>query len=117
MSEEKFEKRRKGVEILLDIIFLFNLISLFVMGIFKVLYLNGQASVDMYNYKQIIIQCIVTVLLYISTRLAHNGHILAGFIGVFIAIVEILLAGVIWKLVGIVLLIDSIVYFIEYKKK
>lgn len=116
MSEEKFEKRRKGVEILLDIIFIFNLIALFVMGIYKVSYLTGKASIDMFTNKEIVIHIITTIFLYVSTRLAHKGHILAGFIGIFIAITEILLAGIIWKFVGILLLIDSIVYFVEYKK-
>lgn len=117
MDNKKFEKRRKGVEIIFDIIFWFNLISLIVSIAFKIFYLTGKASVDTITYQELAINVVTVIFIFVCSRLAHKGNIAAGIIGVIIAILEIMLAGILWKLIGVLLLIDSIMYLINYKKQ
>ena len=116
MDNKNFEKARKTIEFVFDVIFLLNLFYLIIGGIFKILYATGAATVDLFTYSQLIIQAIITLILYFPTRLANKGHFAAGIIGIIVAVFEIFCGGVIWKIVGVALLIDSIIFLIKFKK-
>ena len=52
----------------------------------------------------------------ISINLMRNDSSGAGIIGIILAVIEILFAGIVWKIIGILLLVDSIWYFVEFYK-
>ena len=81
---EKFEKRRKGVELLFDIIFWFYLIEIIGYIVFKVLYIAGIATVDIFNLGEFLILLLGLGLMFCSARLAHDGKIAAGIIGIIL---------------------------------
>ena len=116
-KSEKFEKRRKSVETIFDIIFIFQVLGLIISIVFKVLFITGIASVDVSPVLGIVIDAVFAAFTFLCARLAHHGHIAAGIIGIIVALSEIILAGILWKIVGILLLIDSILYLVNYSKK
>jgi len=116
VSKQSFEKRRKGVELIFDIIFWVNLLTLIGAIIFKVLYLLKIASVDIISISDLVVYLITALVLFFAARMAHNGNVLAGILGIFVAALEIIFAGLLWKIVGILLLIDSVMYLVNYKK-
>lgn len=117
MQKKDFEKRRKAIELFFDIIFWANLIGIIISVFFKVAYLTGLATVDIINYSELISNAIGLILIFIATRLAHSGHIAAGIIGIVVAILESIFAGMLGQVVGIFLGIDSVMYLINYKMK
>lgn len=116
MSKHGFEKRRKGVELIFDIIFWVNLITLIGAVIFKVLYLLKVASADIITISNLVVYLIISLFMFFAAKLAHNGNVFAGILGILVAILEIIFAGILWKVVGVLLLIDSIMYLVNYKK-
>ncbi len=101
MEKNEFEKRRKGVEKLFDILFWFQL---------------GKIETDVYSYEVLAVNAGLLVLLFIATRLAKKGHIAAGILGIIVGIVEIIAGGIGGVIIGVLLLIDSIMFLVNYKK-
>lgn len=112
---EKFEKRRKGVELLFDIIFWFYLIEIIGYIVFKVLYIAGIATVDIFNLGEFLILLLGLGLMFCSARLAHDGKIAAGIIGIIVAVFQVLFGDILGFIIGLLLGIDSIMYLISYK--
>ena len=102
-KENNFEIRRKGVELVFDLMFFFTLISTFI--------------TDISSATTLIIRILTLIILFICTRLAHTGNIFAGIIGIIIGIIEFLYSGLIFQLLGGLLIIDSIMYLLLYYKK
>ncbi|MBQ1551051.1 MAG: hypothetical protein IIZ67_03020 [Bacilli bacterium] len=116
MEKNEFEKRRKGVEKLFDILFWFQLVLLVLAIVLKVLYLLGKVEIDVYSYTTLAINAGLLVFLFIATRLAKKGHIAAGIIGIIVGIVEIIAGGTVGVIIGLLLLIDSIMFLVNYNK-
>ena len=116
MKNKKFEKRRKGVETLFDVIFWFYLIETVGLILFKIFYVTGLASVDVFNTVQFTVLLVGLVSMFFSSHLAHKGHVAAGIIGIFVALTQFIFGGLLWKIVGALLAIDSIMYLVYYKK-
>lgn len=116
MENNEFEKRRKGVEKLFDIIFWIQLIGLILAVVLKVLYLTGKTEVDLYSYQVLAINVALLIFIFIATRLAKKGHIAAGIIGIIVGVVEIISGGIVGFIIGMLLLIDSIMFLTNYKK-
>lgn len=117
MEKNDFEKRRKGVETLFDVIFWFQLIGLIIAIVLKILYKTGTINTDLYSYKVLAINFGFLVFLFFATRLAKKGHIAAGIIGLIVGIGELISGGLTGTILGILLIIDSILFLVNYKKK
>ncbi len=117
MKNAKFEKRRKAVEGIFDCIFWFYLIEIIVSIGFKVAYGIGKASVDIFDLKSYIILLIGLCFMFFSSRLAHKGHIAAGIIGMIVGLIQFFFGKVFGVIIGLILLIDSIMYLLCFEKK
>ena len=53
--------------------------------------------------------------MFCSARLAHDGKIAAGIIGIIVAVLQVLFGNILGFIVGLLLGIDSIMYLISYK--
>lgn len=117
MENKNFEKRKKGIIITFNVIFWLSLANFVLQILIAIFGSLAIGKIDLSNYVDLLSYTITTIFMFTSIKLARNGSIGAGIIGVTIAIIEILFAGVVWKIIGILLLIDSIIYLIEYNKK
>lgn len=117
MSNGNFEKRRKEVETIFDIIFWFYLLEIIGYIVFEILYATGIASIDIFEMKEFVALLVGLCLMAISARLAHKGHIAAGIIGIIVALIQVFFGGTIGLAIGLFLGIDSIMYLINYNKK
>ena len=107
---EKFEKRRKGVAFLLKINIAFVIIDLLIAII-------APAKFIMFDQSTYIIKDIVSlVLAFLAIKSAEEAKTSAGIIGILFAIID-LTGGFIIFAIGLLLLIDSILYIKDYPKK
>ena len=111
-----FEKRKKGLEFTFLILFWVQLASVIISGLFKILYIANVATVDIVTIPELIISLVAVVLMYVIVRLARNGHIAAGIIGILIGVI-LFFSGTLWWVIGALLLMDSILYIVYYNKK
>lgn len=116
MENQKFGKRKKGIETLFDVIFWIYFIEVLVYFLFKILYIVGVASVDIFNWGTILVLLLCLGFLYLSIRLVRVGHVAAGFIGIVVALAQIFFGGALGIVIGLLLGIDSILYLVNYKK-
>ncbi|MEE3343308.1 MAG: hypothetical protein VZS44_04370 [Bacilli bacterium] len=107
-KKENFEKRRKGVETLFDIIFLIILIETIAYLCLGYVKNNPSYFVSL---------LIVTCCMFAAVILARKGHIAAGIIGIIIAVIQVLGGNLISLGIGLLLGTDSIMYLIDYNKK
>ena len=110
MAQGNFEKRKKGVELVFKCLFWLNLISAL---IFVLLMIFGEQAVLLYP---VIVFGIAAVLMFFAAKLAHSGHIAAGIIGIIVGLFEFSGGSILSTIIGILLLIDSILYLVNYKK-
>ena len=111
MAQGDFEKRRKGVESIFKGLFWLNIILAIGLG---VLMFIGQTDILIYP---IVVYCVAAVLMFFTSRLAHKGSLAAGIIGIIVGLLELSAASVLSTIIGILLLIDSILYIVYYKKQ
>ncbi len=118
MENNRFEKRKKGIINILNIMLWAGIIGLAGQIFFKILYLLNLIKYDLTDYTLVgyIISIIYVVFMFFSVNLAKKGSMAAGIIGIVMGIMEILLGGLIWKIFGALLVIDSIIYLIYYNK-
>jgi len=116
MKKDSFEKRRRGVEICFDIMFLLEVISVFVSLIFKIAYFTGIAALDIISNQEIIVGIIISAMLFVCTRLAHKGHYAAGVFGIIGSLLTWFSGGILVFVLSVLLFIDSIIYLINYKR-
>ena len=117
MAKTDFEKRRKSVEKLFNVIFWIQLVAVVAAIILKILYLTDSISEDLFTYVQIIVNIGVVIVLFIATRLAKSGNKAAGIIGIITGIVLFVAEGLMGNILGILLLIDSILFLVNFNKK
>lgn len=109
-TNEKFEKRRKGVAFLLKINIAIVIVDLLITII-------APANFIMFDQSTYIIKDIVSlVLAFLAIKSAEEAKISAGIIGILFAIID-LTGGFIIFAIGLLLLIDSILYIKDYPKK
>ncbi len=113
---KKFEKRRSGIETLFDVIFLCELFGVIGGVGWKLLYVFKIAAYDIISYQQIICSIIISMMMFICTRLAHKGYFSAGIFGIIIAVLNLLFSGILFWIFGALLFIDSIVFLVKYNK-
>lgn len=106
---EKFEKRRKGVSLLLNINFIIIIIDLIIAIFLPVSFL----LFDKFAY--IIKDIVSLVLAFFARKSAKDGKLSAGIIGIIFAMID-LTGSLILFIMGVLLLLDSILYIKEYKK-
>lgn len=116
MDNKKFEKRRRWVEGLFDILFMLKVVDCAVMLFYKIAYIVDFVPYDLVTYVEICLSIIVTICMFISARLAHKGHIAAGIIGLCFGLINFLCGGLIGIILGLILAADSVTYLIYYKK-
>ena len=112
---DDFEVRRKGVETVFDILFFLGVFEVLGYGLFKVLYILGIATFDVISFTEIIVSIILCGMMFICTRLAHKGYLTAGIFGIIVALFYLIFGGVFLKILGVLLLCDSILYLFKYK--
>ena len=117
MGNEAFEKRRRGIQLLFTIMFWMILVEVFGYVLFKAFYALGISTVDIFNLKDFILLLISLAFMLFSTRLASSGNIFAGIIGIIVATIQILFGGIVGQIIGVLLVIDSVLYVINYNKK
>lgn len=118
-KNNKFEKRKKGVVDVFRAIFWVGVIQVAYETIFRILYFTNLIKYDVTNWNTLayIISFVYLGVVFLCVKLAKKGSVYAGVLGIIFGIVEILVAGTLWKFIGIVLLIDSIMYLVHYNKK
>lgn len=108
-KKNNLEKRRKGIEFLFDIIFWFMLI----ITIEEIIeYIVGSN-----NLFSLLFVIIPLIIIFFCARLAHMGNIYAGIFGIVIGTFLFLLREIIFSIIGLLLVIDSIMYIMAYSKK
>lgn len=119
MEKNKFEKRRKGVVEIFNAIFWFGVIGVAGEIILKIFYLTNVLKYDLteYTIMNYVISFIYLGIMFFCVKLAKKGSIYAGVLGIIFGILEILIAGILWKIIGALLLFDSIMYLVNYNKK
>jgi len=118
-KNNKFEKRKKGVVDVFRAIFWVGVIQVTYETIFRILYFTNLIKYDVTNWNSLayIISFVYLGVVFLCVRLAKKGSVYAGVLGIIFGVVEILVAGTLWKFIGAVLLIDSIMYLVHYNKK
>lgn len=109
-EEKKLEKRRKGVETIFDMMFMMFIIMVIIEWIL--------GEIDFSTTRGIILAIYLTgatVLTFIAARLAHHGKISAGVIGIIVGCIAILSRGILDIIAGVLLLIDSVLFIINYE--
>ena len=117
MKNDNFEKKKKNMIITFSVMFLLGLANFVIQIIITILDCLIVEKLDLSNFPNVLIYAIITIFMFISIKLLRNNSISAGIIGIILAIIEILFAGVVWKLIGILLLVDSIIYLVDFNKK
>ncbi len=117
MKKINFENRSKAMEKLFDIIFWIQFIAVIMAIVYKILYLKGIVKSDPYTYQIIAINIGYLIFLFISTRLAKKGHVVAGIIGIIVGIGEFITGEILGIILYLLLFINSISYLDEYYKK
>lgn len=119
MEKNKFKKRRKSVVDIFNAIFWCGVIEVAGEIIFKILYLTNVLKYDVTEYTLLsyVISFVYLGVMFLCVKLAKKGSIYAGVLGIIVGILEILIAGLIWKFIGALLLLDSIMYLVNYNKK
>lgn len=81
-----------------------------------ILQLIGVINFDSYTNIQLVFTIIFTVIMYFTKILVHKKSNWAGIIGIIVAILNILFSGIVWKILGAFLLVNSIIYLVNYNK-
>ena len=105
-----FENSRKTIETIFDIIFWINLVSL-VFTIFFAMFAGGKL-----NALSIAETIVGMLLVFYAARQAHKGTIYAGILGLIASVLYLLTPGGLYFYLGIFLIIDSILYIVNFKR-
>lgn len=111
MEKEKFKKSKKWIIELFTVYFWGSIIDI----IFKVLYFMMDIDAGK-SLKSYILRFTALCIYYIVLKLAKKNAKIVGFIGMAYGVFEILLGGWFWKLIGALLLFNSIRYLVHYKE-
>ncbi len=117
MANKKFENRQKGIILLFEILFIYQTACLIVALLLKLAFMAHIATVDTYTSAEIYGYLEAALLAFCVARLARNGDFVAGVIGIIIGIISLIFGGILWQPIGALLLVDSILYLVNYKKK
>ena len=108
-KDNNVEKRRKGIELVFDLMFWFIVID----AIFEIVnLLSGKGDVV-----RLVVALVLVGVMFAGARLAHNGNMVAGVVGIIVGGVVFLTGGIIFNILGALLVIDSIAYLIVLDKK
>lgn len=119
MKKSKLEKRKKGIIDALSAMLWFGVFYVGGETILKILYLTNVLKYDITEYTLLsyVISFVYLGVMFLCVKLAKKGSMYAGVLGIIIGILNILYSGIIWEIIGALLLIDSIMYLINYNKK
>jgi len=118
MENNKFESKQKSIVKIFNIIFWCGVIGVAYEIIFKILFLTNIINHDVTEYTLLhyIISFIYLGVMFACVKFAKKGSIYAGILGIIVGILEILVAGLLWEIIGAILIVDSIVYLVNYNK-
>ena len=113
------DKSRKKIIEYFNAMFWANIICLLLDVVVNFLHVVNILKYDVSNLTLVgfIISIIYIIGMYITVKLAKENSILAGILGIAFGTLEIILGGSLFKIIGIILVINSIMYLTLLKKK
>ena len=108
-KKDNVEKRRKGIELVFDLMFWFTIIDA-VLELANLL--SGKGEIV-----RLVVALVLVGVMFAGARLAHNGNMVAGVLGIIVGGVVFLTGGLIFNILGALLAIDSVAYLIVLDKK
>ena len=117
--KKEFERRKNGIINIFNFVFWAHIITVIANIIFKTLYLTKIIKYDgtEYTLTGFIISIIFIIFLYISTKSAKKEEMAAGLLGIILGTAELIGGGILWKIIGALLVVDSLAYLKIYNKK
>lgn len=108
-KKDALEKRRKGVELVFDLMFWFVLIA----AIFQIIsFFQGNSKIV-----EVIVSLVSVGILFVGARLAHSGNMMAGVLGIIVGAIEFFAGGLLFNILGALLVIDSVMFLVTNDKK
>lgn len=117
MKNEKFEEKKRGIELLFKFFLVIYIIEIIGYLLFKLLYVFHIAQVDIFNMTAFVVLIVCAAFMYLAIRLSRSRSFWAGIIGVFVGVIQILSGAIISIVLGVLLVFDSIFYLANYQKK
>ncbi len=117
MKNEKFEEKKRGIELLFKFFLVIYIIEIIGYLLFKLLYVFHIAQVDIFNMTAFVVLIVCAAFMYLAIRLSQSRSFWAGIIGVLVGVIQILSGAIISIVLGVLLVFDSIFYLVNYQKK
>ena len=101
-----------------------NMKTLFFVGIFEILiipiehlsYVLMNIPFDISEYDNYIFKIIYLIIMFVCMKLLKKETILGGIVGIVAGLMMIIFSGLLWKIFGIIIIINSVLYLISYNK-
>ena len=114
---DKFELKRKGLEETYAVALFYQGFLLFSEVLAKIFFLTNNIEKDIFSYATIAETAGLLLLIFIAVIFAKKGEITAGLLAPVIGIIEILINDKLGIVLGVVLILESIVYIVKYIKR
>lgn len=117
IKNEKTKKSKKRIIDTINIILYLSIFSGFIVPIQHLIWIISDLTFDISKYKEFGAYIILALFAFICKKIVEKGTPLSGITGIIFGVVMVLLFGYVWKLLGVLMIIDSILFLINYNKK